>query len=70
MLTSPQGQKQNPPKAVQKVPPSESHKDLWLRSSSLKKPPEPLRRVVAESLSSSSLAAVAEGVSSHHQGGP
>ncbi|PPE02095.1 hypothetical protein GOBAR_DD00868 [Gossypium barbadense] len=62
MLTSPQGQKQNPPKAVQKVPPSESHKDLWLRSSSLKKPPEPLRRVVAESLSSSSLAAVAEGV--------
>ncbi|TYI50319.1 hypothetical protein E1A91_D12G093800v1 [Gossypium mustelinum] len=25
-----QGQKQNPPKAVQKVSPSESHKDLWL----------------------------------------
>ncbi|MFQ6650779.1 hypothetical protein Gotur_022854 [Gossypium turneri] len=30
MLTSPQGQKQNPPKSVRKVSPSESHKDLWL----------------------------------------
>ncbi|PPE00244.1 hypothetical protein GOBAR_DD02722 [Gossypium barbadense] len=41
-----------------------------LRSSSLKKPPEPLRRAVADCLSSSSPAAVAGGVSSHHQGGP
>ncbi|TYH35144.1 hypothetical protein ES332_D13G173200v1 [Gossypium tomentosum] len=41
-----------------------------LRSSSLKKPPEPLRRAVADCLSSSSLAAVVGGVSSHHQGGP
>nr|KJB82408.1 hypothetical protein B456_013G194200 [Gossypium raimondii] len=30
MLTSPQGQKQKPPKSVRKVSPSESHKDLWL----------------------------------------
>lgn len=41
-----------------------------LRSSSLKKPPEPLRRAVADCLSSSSPAAVTGGVSSHHQGGP
>ncbi|TYG57542.1 hypothetical protein ES288_D08G151200v1 [Gossypium darwinii] len=41
-----------------------------LRSSSLKKPPELLCRAVVDCLSSSSLAAVAGGVSSHHQGGP
>ncbi|PPD78623.1 hypothetical protein GOBAR_DD24451 [Gossypium barbadense] len=41
-----------------------------LRSSSLKKPPEPLRRAVADCLLSSSLAAMDGGVSSHHQGGP
>ncbi|XP_052484270.1 LEAF RUST 10 DISEASE-RESISTANCE LOCUS RECEPTOR-LIKE PROTEIN KINASE-like 2.7 [Gossypium raimondii] len=41
-----------------------------LRSSSLKKPPEPLHRAVADCLSSSSFAAVVGGVSSHHQGGP
>ncbi|MFQ6644031.1 hypothetical protein Gotur_018746 [Gossypium turneri] len=41
-----------------------------LRSSLLKKPLEPLRRAVADCLSSSSLAAVVGGVSSHHQGGP
>ncbi|XVE52701.1 hypothetical protein DITRI_Ditri02bG0144300 [Diplodiscus trichospermus] len=39
-----------------------------LRSSSLKKPPEPLRRAVADCLSSS--AAVAGGVSSYHNGSP